>query len=494
MAEQVETETNESTEQVVEQQTEEQQSEIQEQQPESQEPEEPGSIHDDPLMSSLYEDLGLISNPNKDEKEIEVEQVEEAALEDPEPEPEPESDVQPEEPSPEPEEKPKPRKTFEVKTPVTQTDVRDAVREEFQKYNKLPDPEPKQQQNLEEQRDSYEDSLLDEQREELALARYAENKLPEKYRGMGNKLLDFYKKLDAYATKAQEDPDRTLDSNDEEFMDFIQNNKPELSLSESKKLERMMWKEEAVAEARKANEEDKRQLEKKLHSLEARPKVENSLKEFESNLPKMIPDELGDSIREHGFDKVEEENPYEVSIIKEKLSSASGLAKEYLNISNGITDYDSTNTNHSWLLGFINNQAQYFQKNGGDELVRQDSMGNTAEFVTPTEYANLVNQGNAVGKWTFTPDDVLKMLGANAVKEAQDTIKSEEERLTKMGFVRQKKTVAAEPKKKDKQSQETKPITPPKSKSSAGPGATNNAAIEEPVAVGADIVDILKMK
>ena len=345
MAEQVETETNESTEQVVEQQTEEQQSEIQEQQPESQEPEEPGSIHDDPLMSSLYEDLGLISNPNKDEKEIEVEQVEEAALEDPEPEPEPESDVQPEEPSPEPEEKPKPRKTFEVKTPVTQTDVRDAVREEFQKYNKLPDPEPKQQQNLEEQRDSYEDSLLDEQREELALARYAENKLPEKYRGMGNKLLDFYKKLDAYATKAQEDPDRTLDSNDEEFMDFIQNNKPELSLSESKKLERMMWKEEAVAEARKANEEDKRQLEKKLHSLEARPKVENSLKEFESNLPKMIPDELGDSIREHGFDKVEEENPYEVSIIKEKLSSASGLAKEYLNISNGITDYDSTNTN-----------------------------------------------------------------------------------------------------------------------------------------------------
>jgi hypothetical protein len=494
MAEQAELETNESTEQAEQQAEELQQEQLQpeaeEQQPETEEPEEPGSIHDDPLLSALYEDLGLISNPNKGKEEIEVEQVDEAEPEEPQQEPQPEVQAE----DVEPVEKPKVNKTFQVKTPVTQTDVRAAVREEFEKYNKLPEPEPKNQPIAEPQRDTYEDGLLDEQREELALARYAETKLPDKYKGMGNRLVEFYKKLDNYAAKAQEDPDRTLDSNDEEFMDFIQNNKPELSLSESKKLERMMWKEEAVNEARKANEEDKRSLERKLHNLEARPRVENSLKEFESNLPNMIPDELGDSIREHGFDKAESENPYEISIIKEKLSSASGLAKEYLSISNGITDYDSNNSNHEWLLGFINNQAQYFQKNGGNELVRQDSVGNTAQFVTPTEYANLSKQGNTTGKWTFTPDDVLKMLGANAVKEAQDTIKSEEQRLTKMGFVRQKKTVAAEPKKKEKQSPETKPITPPKSKSSAGPGATNNAAIEDPVAVGADILDILKMK
>lgn len=452
MAEQAELETNESTEQTEQQAEEQQQEQLQpeaeEQQPETEEPEEPGSIHDDPLLSALYEDLGLLSNPKKDKEEVEVEQVEETESEDPvEPEQEPEPEVQAEDV--EPEVKPKSSKTFHVKTPVTQTDVRDAVREEFEKYNRLPDPEPKEQPVVEKSYDTYEDGLLDEQREELALARYAENKLPDKYKGMGNRLLEFYKKLDNYAAKAQEDPDRTLDSNDEEFMEFIQNNKPELSLSESKKLERMMWKEEAVNEARKAQEEHQRNLERKLHNLEARPRVENSLKEFESNLPNMIPDELGDSIREHGFDKAESENPYEISIIKDKLSSASNLAKEYLNISNGITDYDSNNSNHQWLLGFINNQAQYFKKNGGDELVRQDSVGNTAQFVTPTEYANLSNQGNTTGKWTFTPDDVLKMLGANAVKEAQDTIKSEEQRLTKMGFVRQKENICRRTKEKN---------------------------------------------
>ena len=255
-----------------------------------------------------------------------------------------------------------------------------------------------------------------------------------------------------------------------------------------------MWKDEAVAEARQATDEDKRQMERKLHHLEAKPKIESSIREFESNIPKMIPDELGDLIRENGMDKVEEDNPYEVSIIKDKLGSATSLAREYLNISNGITDFSSSNNTHSWLLSFVNNQAEYFAKNGGNELVRQDSYGNTAQFVTPTEYAGLANSGNANGKWTFSPDDVLKMIGANAVKEAQDTIKSEEERLTKMGFVRQKKTPAAEPKKKGKATQETKPITPPKSMSSAGPGAVDSAAIEDTQTVGSDIIDILKMK
>jgi hypothetical protein len=487
MAEQavLEDEATEQTTEQAEEQQQEQQPEAQE--PQAEEPAEPGSIHDDPLLSSLYEDLGLISKPVKEE-EVEIEQVEEPPPEEPEPEPEPEE----QEPELEPEEKPKLPKTFEVKTPVTPTDVRDAVREEFERY-KLPEAKP-EEAKAEEPEDTYEASLLEEQREELSLARYAESKMPDKYKGMGNKLLDFYKKLDNYATKAQEDPDRTLDSNDEEFLDFIKKNKPALTQSESKKLERMMWKEEAVAEARQATEEDKRQMEQKLHNLEAKPRIENSIREFESNIPKMIPDELGDLIREKGMDKVEEDNPYEVSIIKDKLGSATSLAREYLNISNGITPFNSSNNNHSWLLGFVNNQAEYFSKNGGNELVRQDSYGNTAQFVTPTEYAGLVKDGKSNGKWTFTPDDVLKMLGANAVKEAQDTIKSEEERLTKMGFVRQKKTSAAEPKKKGRATQETKPITPPKSKSSAGPGAVDNAAIEDPPTVGSDIIDILKMK
>ncbi len=481
MAEQAALEVEEATEQTTEQQGEEQPQEqpLEAQEEQAEEPEGPGSIHDDPLLSSLYEDLGLISKP-KEEEEIEVEQVEEPPQEEPEPEPE------------EPEEKARLPKTFEVKAPVTQTDVRDAVREEFERYS-LP-KEPQEKPKAEEPKDAYEDTLLDEQREELVLARYAESKMPERFSGMGNKLLEFYKKLDNYATKAQGDPDRTLDSNDEEFMEFISKNKPVLTASESKKLERMMWKEEAVAEARKFTEEDKLQLEKKLHHLETKPKIEDSVREFESNLPRMIPDELGDAIKDKGLAKAEEENPYEVSILKEKIGSATSLAREYLNISNGITDYDSSNSHHAWLLGFINNQAQYFLKNGANDLVRQDSYGNNAQFVPPTEYASLVTSGKTAGKWTFTPDDVLKMLGANAIKEAQDTIKSEEERLTKMGFVRQNKTPAAEPRKKEKPPQETKPITPPRSKSSAGPGATDSAAIEEPTAVGADILDILKMR
>lgn len=454
----------------------------------AEEPEEPGSIYDDPLLSSLYEDLGLLSKPKKVEKadDVEIKQAEDPPPEEPEPEPEPEDTTE------EQEKKPRLPKTFEVKTPVTRTDVRDAVREEFERY-KLPEEQPKETKP-EQPKDTYEDSLLDEQHEELALLRYAETKMPDKYKGMGSKLLDFYKKLDNYATKAQEDTDRTLDADDEEFMDFVRKNKPTLTQSEAKKLERMMWKEEAVAEARQATDEDKRQMERKLHHLEVKPKIESSIREFESNIPKMIPDELGDLIRKNGIDKAEEDNPYEVSIIKEKLGSATSLAREYLNISNGITDFDSNNNNHSWLLGFVNNQAEYFSKNGGSELVRQDSYGNTAQFVTPTEYAGLVKSSNANGKWTFTPDDVLKMLGANAIKEAQDTIKSEEERLTKMGFVRQKKTSAAETKKKDRVAQETKPITPPKSKSSAGPGAADSVAIEDLPPVGFDIIDILKMK
>jgi len=491
------TETNELQQTLEEQEgqhVQEQQPEAEEQQSQAEEPEEVGSIHDDPLLSSLYEDLGLISKP----EEVEIEQVEEPQPEEPEPEPEPEpeqasQDDEPDQPEPEPEEEPKRNKTFEVKPPVTQTDVRDAVREEFEKFKlpqQTPEPEPEPKKPV----DSYEETLLDEQRDELALARYAESKMPDKYNKMGKKLLDFYKKLDAYAEKAHEDPDRTLDQNDEEFMRFIEDNKPTISASETKKLEKMMWKEEALEEARKETQKDRQDFERKLHELEARPKINETIKEFESSLPAMVPDEIGDLIRDGGLDKAEKESPYEVSIIKEKIASATNLAKEYLNISNGIKDFDGNNNNHSWLLSFINNQAEYFAKNGGNDLVRQDSYGNKANFVTPTEYAGLAGKGQTSGKWTFTSDDVLKMLGANAIKEAQDTIKTEEERLTRMGFVRQKKSPAAEPKKKTKQAAEAKPITPPKSKSSAGPGAADSSALEESSPVGGDIIDILNMK
>jgi len=186
-------------------QVEETEQEQQQEQPEEQ-PQEPQTNLDDPILSTLWEDLGV--------KEPEVEEAE----------PEAEPEAKSAEPEAEPE-----KKEFSIKPKMDEETFRKVVREELESRGKDPEEVEEQQvaQQAEAKEDPYESQLIDEQKDELELYRYAEAKGHE---GMSNKLLGFYKGLDEYVDSARkDDPDRTFDDEDEEFIEYVKKHKPEIT-------------------------------------------------------------------------------------------------------------------------------------------------------------------------------------------------------------------------------------------------------------------------
>jgi len=411
------------------------------------------------FLDVLYTDLGV---------DIEPPPVEEAEVEESS-EPEPEQAEVPEaeaeestEPEPEPEET-KPKKKFEVKEPeLSRDDIKQTIKDEIARHKPSLPEQPIHQpvQEIEEEDDL--DDYLPEQREEIELARYAEQVDPKKYKGMANDLQKFYTDLDEYVDN-NDDPDRTFDENDEEFINWIQRNKPSLNASEQRKLERQMIKDQAISEAKSEFEKKQSELEDKIRKVEDRPKAEKEFTKYESLLD-------GDKPEEDGLAE---------SIYIQEMDTAKKVGKEYLDLFYGLKTFEQEDPLHSWIIDFVTQQSDAFQKHGGEHLTRDQKA-----FVPPADYAN----ADPNKHWTFTSSDIMEIMGNYFSTRAKDSVKNEEDRLNKLGFTRQTKNKSQTKAKKE----EIKPTRTPKATNSPSPGAAPNSdGVEEQESPGQDILNRL---
>lgn len=442
--------------------------------PQQQPPAEPEdhsdkTIADDPLMEGLFSHLGMIVNENGDEPR-KIEKVELPG------DPGDNEPAEPEEPKPaepaEPkQEEPKQPKVAKRQPAVTKDEFKKAMEDLRGSLSKpaeppaQPQPEPKKPDT-----DPYEDQLLPEQREELDFARYIEGK-DEKRKGYANKLLDFYKKLDAWAA----DEDNDADPDSEEFQDFVKANKPRLAPAERDRFYRMMIKDEATAEAKREIEERERKLNERLNAMEVKPKVENALKEFDTNTvnyamtnasEEMKP--VLEAIASEGWEKAAEEHPVQVQILQRSAADAGKLAHEYLHIVNGLSRYDEGNPYHKWMVDFVNSQGEVFAKQGGDQRMKGDK-----SFLPRADYHDLVQKDPAAAEkhWTFSHEDVLHMLSAYSYQSAENAIKQIQQQAEQLGFKRSEGGVSTNQGKNQPKPTEDgpQPINAPKAKSSAAP-------------------------
>jgi hypothetical protein len=427
--------------------------------PETQEVQEEQEPQRDEFLDVLYTDLGVDIAPPPAEEESKEEGKEEG-----EPQPEPE----PEKAEPEPEEKAeeKPRKKrFNIKQPeLSKDEIRQTIREELKQQSPAPPLPPPATLDTEEE-DDLED-YLPEQREEIELARYAESLDPKKYKGMERELVDFYNNLDAYIDKS-DDEDRTFDENDEAFMEWVANNKPTVSRVEQRKLERQMIKDQALTEARSEFDGKNKELEEKIRQVSDRPKAEKELTRYENLLSEEIPEE-GDELAE--------------AIYENEMSDAKRVGEEYLELFYGLKTYDEGNTLHSWIIDFVTQQSEAFSKHGGEYLSKTID-GIKKSFVPPSEYGNVDTNKH----WTFTSSDIMDIMGNYFQTRAKDSVKSEEERLNKMGFTRQSVKKSQAKAKKD----EPKATVSPKATPSSSPGTATTDGVQEEPSPGEDILDRL---
>lgn len=277
------------------------------------------------------------------------------------------------------------------------------------------------------------EDLTPEERDEVELVRWAEGKDPAR-KGLSEKFVKFYRDQKEFLQKRLEEEGDDYDpAKDSRYKKFLDANEPKLTRSERTKLERERLSEEIETRAyERAKKEFAPELETtkaKIREMENRPKVEARVGTFFDEVTSGMPEEVYKFFNENGkdFKKTAEAFPLEYPIIEQVTEGALNISREFLEIRNGIRQFDDKNPTHGFINEFVNGQARAFQQKGGAQLSR-----NGKTFIPPAEW----DASKAANHWTFEDDDVLEMIKVAAHREAKTRIAKEKTRIETAGYVR----------------------------------------------------------
>lgn len=324
-----------------------------------------------------------------------------------------------------------------------------------------------------------EEGLLDEEKEILKLARFAEKKDAKKYAGRADKLTVFFKKNAEFIAKKQaEDPDYEFSEDNPEYKAFLNANRPPaLSATEQRVLEREMIKEEVLGETRA--ELEKRQADdetKRTHEQLTKQHRQDATKFWRETAAIALPDELRAAMKEHGAEKAKELYPFEYDISEKVTASAAEYIEEFLLISSGVRKLDLSNPTHKGIADFITNECENFAKNGGEARVRG---GKT--FVSRADFQRLPPEQRG-RYWTFSNAEIVELAKVGTKRSIAQIIKDEYANREKQGWVRAGKPASA------------KPAPEPTPSASARPAPSTGATPPEktpPVGSGNPVMSIL---
>lgn len=249
--------------------------------------------------------------------------------------------------------------------------------------------------------DPFEQSLTEDQKEELALARYAEQHMGKK--GLADQYLNYFKKVDEFA---KQNPSAELDS--EEFTKVINDNRPKWDRGEQRRAEKQMITEHAVAEAKKAAQQVSEPVRMKQREAEIQPEIERTVKLVEDTLttkdaatPDMefIDPEVVKALREKGYAQALQEFDVEVPIIQGTIDASTEWAK----LTQGAVAFDEKNPTHRWLAEFVTREEQRYLNDPKTTKVIDGR-----RFVPMYEYLKLQRENPTESEKTWTmPDEMI---------------------------------------------------------------------------------------
>ncbi len=339
---------------------------------------------------------------------------------------------------------------------------------------------------------AYVASLTDEQVEELKDAQFAEANMPQKYQGWSKKLVDFYKKFDAWVTKAREEqPERTFDESDTGYVEFMRANKPRFAVGDSKKIMAGRIRAEVEESAQKAVEPQLKEIQLKQKEIEARPKVESIVQQFTDGFHDLLIDKkrgdndtvaaAAEALRKDPA-KIPQELTMEADMLDEARKRWEPLAREYMRFAYEVVKYDDKDPVHRELMDFVSEEGERFAAQGGKYRVRD---GKT--FLPRAKYAQLLrtNPDEAKNKfWTFNHRMVLEIMAVRAKNEVHQAVEAEHKRRERYGWAPKPTTAPAE---NGKPTPEPAPVNPPLARASAAPGPSNQ---QPPATVDPNAIDV----
>lgn len=333
---------------------------------------------------------------------------------------------------------------------------------------------------------AYIESLEEVQREELELAQFAAERMPDKYANLPKRTIEYLKKVDEFiAGKTKEDPNWDPDE-DESFSAFVQENRPSFQPGDRKKLERGMIAAEVRTDLEKEFQPKLQEAERSVRAQEIKPEIDNATQSYRQYVANALaPDDkspfhgviakvVEKGLTEEAWKEAKVVDPLAVNIARPHLERAVSLGREYLELAAGVREQvpfrSDLPANHkqnqlalrqAQLFGFIDQQETHFAEHGGNLRIAEGK-----SFLPRREFFALPKAEQAK-HWTLGHQDVLDILARDAAFSAQGELEAELKRREEEGYVRNGKKEIPKP-------ETPPPVTPPPSVSgSESPRATS---------------------
>lgn len=320
----------------------------------------------------------------------------------------------------------------------------------------------------------WESELLDEEREQLELARTAEQHGGKKYEGFTAKTAAFLKELQKRADA------ENFDENDPDFQKWFEANQPRVSALDREKI--VARSEIAAQSGRKAPELE--ELQHELFVRDTEPKIIAAAADVKRKLnstvfPKEITDAFETKVKELGGDQakalkaVQEDYALEFDLAKNVVDVATSDVQEFRRLTTyspktgkPLKAYDEHNPAHQRIMRLMNDVCAGYRQDASAPQNRGDKW-----FATREEYYAMPVAERAKW-WTLSNDEIIDRAMAAVPAVVALAIEQERDRLEKRyRFTRTRAAAAAAP---------TAPVTPtptPPPRPSALPsGAPGGAA------------------
>jgi hypothetical protein len=302
--------------------------------------------------------------------------------------------------------------------------------------------------------DEFEAGLLDEEREQLELAKYAEQRDPAKYKGQAAKVTKFLKDHQSYLEK---NPAATEPGTDaaEKYQAWLAANNVALPPREARRLEISREAERIADEKIAANRGEVSELHDENFRREQEPKIKQEADQFFTELANSaLPEEFTKLAKEKGIEEAKKEFPLEYRVAGEVLTESAADVEEMrkittINTRTGrpLRAFDPANPQHARILGFIRTQCNAFKNGHPGETAAQRQqrlrfqLNEGKSFLTRDEFYALKPE-QRTAHWTFSIDQVVKMSAEAAKVAVKNRIDAERKVRESEGWTRRTAAVA----------------------------------------------------
>ena len=331
------------------------------------------------------------------------------------------------------------------------------------------------------------DGLSDEEQDYHELLQYAVKSDKAKYQGAMDKFVAFTKERNKLRDRILTDnPNEDLEDN-ETLTRFTNRSRPTLPRREIREIERMHITSEVEKQVRQKYDAKLEKLDEDSRQSKLEPVIEKQSSEFSAGLlaasqdattfggDTTIPDIIA-AMQKDGVAAVQESNPLFSEIVSSSIQHHTTAAKEYVKLvkfgEQGMNAYNDSNPIHRWLVDFINDQDAQFLASSTPKKVRTNN-GVSQNFATQQAWGQMKPEEQA-RHWTFSTDERLKIIQANAIITMNRSVNDLRGKLKKEGW--SKKEIDAQLSSQVQKS-DNEPSSP-KVKQSIAPGSAHTAQVD----------------